>query len=114
MSNDKTKEKRGMKHYKIQVVSTVGGYVYINAKSEEDALEQVEHQVGEHGFDPLVDKLYRNHTKKYRDYTGAKITHREDDVFVESVDEVFERELVIGDKKYNSKTGKWTIGRAGA
>ena len=69
-----------MKHYKIQVVSTVGGYVYINAKSEEDALEQVEHQVGKHGFDCLVDKLYNNTTKKYRDYTGSEVTHREDDV----------------------------------
>ena len=90
------------------MISTVGGYVYINAKSEDDALEQVEHQVGEHGFDCLVDKLYHNTMKKYRDYTGAEVTHREDDVFVESVDEVFERELVIGDKKYNSKTGEWT------
>ena len=97
-----------MKHYKILVVSTRGGYVYINAESEEDALGQVSNQVRAHELNPLVDKLYNNTTKKYRDYTGAEITHREDDVWVESVGEVFERELVIGGKKYNSKTGEWT------
>lgn len=98
-----------MKHYKIQVVSTVGGYVYINAKSEEDALEQVEHQVGEHGFDCLVDKLYNNNTKKYRDYTGAEVTHREEDISCDDdPSEPYDRCLVVGTKKYNSKTGQWT------
>lgn len=98
-----------MKHYKIQVVSTVGGYVYINAKSEEDALGQVEHQVGEHGFDCLVDKLYHNTTKKYRDYTGAEVTHREEDVSCDDdSNEPYDRCLVVGNKKYNSKTGVWT------
>tara|TARA_Y100000310_G_scaffold301663_1_gene338354 strand:+ start:338 stop:700 length:363 start_codon:yes stop_codon:yes gene_type:complete len=113
-----TKEKRAtftpgdMKHYQIEVLSSVCGYISINAKSEEDAVQQIENEVGEYGVEPLIDKLYRNNSKKYRDYTGAEVTYRDEQVSIDSIisDEPFDRHLVVGDKKYNSKTGKWTIG----
>lgn len=99
-----------MKHYQIEVLSSIGGYISINAKSEEDAIRQVESQVNYFGVEPLIDKLYRNNSKKYRDYTGCEITYREEQVSMDSIisDEPFDRHLVVGDKKYNSKTGVWT------
>jgi hypothetical protein len=98
-----------MKHYQVEVLSSVGGYISLNAKSEEDAVKQVENQVAEYGVEPLIDKLYHNNSKKYRDYTGAEVTYRDEQVTIDSIlsSKPFDRQLVIGNKKYNSETRKW-------
>jgi len=102
-----------MKHYQIEVLSSVGGYISINAESEGDAIKQIENQVAECGVEPLIDKLYRNNSKKYRDYTGAEVTYRDEQVSLDSIlsNEPFDRHLVVGGKKYNSKTRKWELNK---
>ena len=98
-----------MKHYKVQVLSSIGGYISINATSEESAVQQIQKEVDWHGVEPLIDKLYNNTSKKYRDYTGAEINHRDEEVSIDSIisNQAFDRQLIIGNKKYDSNTGKW-------
>ena len=98
-----------MKHYRVQVLSSVGGYISINATSEESAVQQIQEEVNYYGVEPLIDKLYHNTSKKYRDYTGAEINHRDAEVSIDSIisDKAFDRQLTIGNKKYNSSTGNW-------
>ncbi len=98
-----------MKHYQVEVLSSIGGYITINATSEESALQQIQEEVDYHGVEPLIDKLKYNTSKKYRDYTGAEINHRDEEVSIDSTisNQAFDRQLIIGNKKYNSSTGKW-------
>jgi len=99
-----------MKHYQVQVLSSVGGYISINATSEESAVQQIQEEVNYYGVEPLIDKLYHNTSKKYRDYTGAEINHRDEEVSIDSIisDKAFDRQLIVGNKKYNSSTGNWS------
>ena len=66
-----------MKHYEVEITSTIGGYISINAKSAEEAKKIIEKAISELGFEALNEKLYKNHQKKYADFTGSEITHRE-------------------------------------
>jgi len=37
-----------MKHYQVQVLSSIGGYISINATSEESAVQQIQKEVEEY------------------------------------------------------------------
>ena len=98
-----------MKHYEVEITSTIGGYISVNAKSAEEAKTIIEKAISELDLEALNEKLYHNHQKKYADFTGAEITHREHFIHPEVIgDEAFDRQLVVGQKSYNSNTRKWS------
>jgi hypothetical protein len=87
-----------MKHYQIEVLSSVGGYISINATSEKNAVKQVQKQVNYYGVEPLIDKLHTSTSKKYRDYTGGEIVHRDEEVSLDRI---------LSDEPFNTKTEKY-------
>ena len=98
-----------MKHYEVEITSTIGGYISVNANSSEEAKIIIEKSISDLGFEALNEKLYRNRGKKYADFTGSEITHREYSMYSEVIsDEAFDKQLVVGQKSYNSNTRKWS------
>jgi hypothetical protein len=80
-----------MKHYEVEVTSTIGGYISVNAESSEEAKIIIEKAISDLGFEALNEKLYNNHQKKYADFTGSEITHREHYIYPEVIsDEAFD------------------------
>ncbi len=80
-----------MKHYEVEITSTIGGYISINAKSAEEAKKIIVNAISELGFEALNEKLYNNHQKKYADFTGSEITRRENLIYPEVIsDEPFD------------------------
>lgn len=80
-----------MKHYEVEITSTIGGYISVNAKSAEEAKTIIEKAISDLGFEALNEKLYNNHQKKYADFTGSEITHREHFIYPEVIsDEAFD------------------------
>ena len=65
-----------MKHYEVEITSTIGGYISVNAKSAEEAKTIIEEAISELGLEALDEKFYHNHQKKYADLRGRNDARR--------------------------------------